>query len=127
MAQNYFVSQRKMAKNIEGGELQVCSKLPLTGWKRDGYCNYVPSDGGNHLVCAKMTNEFLEFTKAQGNDLTTASNSFPGLREGDQWCICAARMQEAIENGTHPEMIKEATHEKAADWELVRNLLLFLE
>ena len=115
-----------MTKNIKGEELQVCSKKPMTGWQRDGYCNYEPSDGGNHLVCAEMTDEFLEFTKAQGNDLSTPNDSFPGLKKGDRWCLCAARMEEAIRHKKQPKMIEEATHEKAADWKLVADLLMHL-
>ena len=102
-------------KNVYGDDLEVCSRDPLTGWHRDGYCRYRPEDGGNHLVCAKMTEEFLEYTKSQGNDLSTRSGNFPGLKEGDQWCICAGRYTQAKKADKAPEVILPATNKHSLD------------
>jgi len=102
-----------MAKNVLGTDLQSCCKFPMTGFYRDGYCNTGPEDLGIHTVCIRVTNEFLEFSKATGNDLSTARPEldFPGLIEGDQWCLCAERFQEALEAGHPPKVNLEATHE----------------
>ena len=78
-------------KNVFGGELEVCSKNPVTGYWRDGYCKTDDRDQGTHTVCAKMTDEFLTYTKSQGNDLSTQRGGFPGLNAGDKWCLCAIR------------------------------------
>jgi len=85
---------------------------PLTGFMRDGYCRLGPNDHGVHTVCAVMTDDFLKFTKAVGNDLSTPrpEYGFPGLKAGDSWCLCAARWQEAFEAGHAPPVILEATH-----------------
>ena len=100
-------------KNVLGGPLQDCGRSPLTGFHRDGCCRTGPLDRGVHSVCARMTEEFLEFSAAQGNDLTTPRPEvgFPGLRPGDRWCMCAARWQEACDAGLAPPVILEATHE----------------
>ena len=102
-----------------GKELQVCSLDPRTGWSRDGYCRYRPEDGGKHTVCAVMTREFLDFTKARGNDLVTPRGAFPGLKEGDQWCICAGGFSEAAAAGADPPVVWDATHQKALEWKAV--------
>jgi uncharacterized protein (DUF2237 family) len=103
------------AKNVLGGELQPCCTKPMTGFYRDGYCRTDEHDHGVHVVCAKVTREFLEFSKSRGNDLITPSpgNSFPGLKDGDKWCLCAGRWREAYEAGVAPPIILESTHEKA--------------
>ena len=103
------------ARNVLGGELAPCSVDPLTGFYRDGDCNTGPQDRGSHTICARVTQEFLEYGRAQGNDLMTPAPQygFPGLKDGDQWCVCAARWQEAFEAGVAPPVVLEATHESA--------------
>jgi uncharacterized protein (DUF2237 family) len=105
-----------MAKNVLGGELEPCSFDPVTGFFRDGCCNTGADDAGAHVVCAKVTAEFLEFSKGAGNDLSTPRFGFAGLEPGDQWCLCAARWQEAFEAGMAPEVVLEATHMGALEW-----------
>jgi uncharacterized protein (DUF2237 family) len=105
-----------MAKNVLGGELEPCSFDPLTGFYRDGCCNTGANDGGAHVVCARVTAEFLEFSRQAGNDLSTSHPGFAGLQPGDQWCLCAARWQEAFEAGQAPDVILEATHVRALEW-----------
>lgn len=105
------------AKNVLGTALQACCTDPLTGFYRDGYCQTGASDLGRHVVCAQMTPAFLEFTKNQGNDLSTPipAYHFPGLKPGDRWCLCAGRWQEAFDIGVAPPVILEATHEKTLE------------
>ena len=95
--------------------LTLCSASPRTGWFRDGYCRTDTQDRGVHVVCAAMTQEFLGFTKAQGNDLSTPypASNFPGLKPGDRWCLCASRWLEAHRAGKAPTPILSATHRKA--------------
>lgn len=101
-----------MAKNVFGTELQTCSLSPTTGWYRDGCCRTGPGDVGLHLVCARVTREFLEFSKERGNDLSTPNPEadFPGLEPGDQWCLCVERWKEALAAGVAPPIVLEATH-----------------
>lgn len=100
------------AKNVLGGELLPCSYDPLTGYFRDGCCNTDASDLGAHLVCVRVTPEFLAFSSARGNDLVTPRPQyrFAGLKPGDRWCLCAQRWREALEAGMAPPVILEATH-----------------
>lgn len=100
------------AKNVLGEDLVPCSSQPVTGFYRDGCCNTGPGDAGLHLVCAEMTEEFLQFTKSRGNDLTTPvpAYGFPGLKPGDRWCLCVARWREALEVGVAPPILLESTH-----------------
>lgn len=105
-----------MAMNVLGGELQECGTSPLTGFHRDGCCTTGPGDVGVHTVCARVTAEFLEFSMAQGNDLTTPRPGFPGLLPGDRWCVCATRWQEAYEAGRAPDVVLEATHVATLEW-----------
>ncbi len=102
-------------KNVLGGPLGACCYVPRTGFYRDGFCRTGPQDSGRHVVCAVMTDEFLQFSKAAGNDLTTARPEwdFPGLHEGDRWCLCALRWQEAYEAGKAPHVILESCAEAA--------------
>ncbi len=90
----------------------------MTGFYRDGVCNTGPQDHGTHVVCAVMTEEFLQFTKSRGNDLSTPipMYRFPGLKPGDGWCLCALRWKEAYDAGHAPPVILEATHEKALNY-----------
>ena len=99
-----------MARNVLGEELQSCSFDPLTGWFRDGCCNTDSGDYGVHTVCAVMTAEFLEFSKAAGNDLSTPQPAigFDGLAPGDHWCLCAPRWAEAHAAGAAPQVVLEA-------------------
>ena len=97
-------------KNVLGGPLKSCSEDPLTGFNRSGCCEAVLGDQGMHVVCVRMTEEFLEFSQSVGNDLSTPipEYGFPGLNPGDQWCLCAARWQEALAAGVAPPVILEA-------------------
>ena len=98
--------------NVLGEPLASCSEDPLTGFYRDGCCNTGPEDHGSHTVCTRVTSDFLEFSRSMGNDLSTPhlEFGFPGLRSGDQWCLCAARWQEALEAGAAPLVVLQATH-----------------
>lgn len=106
------------AKNVLGTNLEICCNSPMTGYYRDGFCNTGGQDSGMHVVCAQITAEFLEFTKLQGNDLSTPvpQFNFPGLQPGDRWCLCAARWQEALEAGSAPPVVLEATHALALEY-----------
>ena len=102
-----------MDKNVFGEPLKLCCNEPLTGYFRDGYCRTDKLDYGSHTVCAIVTEEFLEFSKRKGNDLTTPQPEylFPGLKPGDKWCLCALRWKEALINNVAPKVILEATNE----------------
>ena len=99
-------------RNVLGTELQPCSSDPLTGYYRTGCCEQRGDDPGMHTVCCRLTADFLEFSAARGNDLTTPmpQYGFPGLRPGDQWCVCAARWKEAFDAGHACGVILESTH-----------------
>jgi uncharacterized protein (DUF2237 family) len=104
--------------NVLGTPLQSCCTDPVTGFYRDGHCRTGPTDSGRHVVCAVMTEDFLTFTKARGNDLSTPvpQYQFPGLRPGDGWCLCALRWKEAYDAGLAPPVRLEATHEAALNF-----------
>lgn len=106
------------AKNVLGKPLETCCTSPMTGFYRNGCCDTGPGDMGVHVVCAQMTDKFLEFTQEQGNDLSTPipEFGFPGLVEGDRWCLCAARWKEAMEAGVAPPVVLEATHMSALEF-----------
>jgi uncharacterized protein len=106
-----------MAFNVLGTALVPCSYDPLTGFYRDGCCNSGDDDSGAHVVCIRATAEFLAFSLAQGNDLSTPRPQFRfrGLRPGDRWCLCALRWKQACEAGVAPQVILESTHERALD------------
>ncbi len=97
-------------KNVLGTKLQLCCNDPVTGFYRDGYCHTGPTDHGVHVVCAVMTEEFLSYTASCGNDLSTPSSYFPGLKPGDGWCLCVSRWKEAMEAGKAPLVRLESTH-----------------
>ena len=103
------------ARNVLGEPLVPCSFDPLTGYFRDGCCKTNDEDIGTHVICAVVTAEFLAFSKARGNDLSTPQPQwrFPGLKPGDQWCLCALRWKEAFEAGAAPLVVLESTHSKA--------------
>lgn len=105
------------SRNVFGEPLQPCSAAPLTGFFRNGCCDTSAQDVGSHTVCAVMTDEFLRFSKAQGNDLSTPlpEFGFPGLKAGDRWCLCAPRWREAFEAGQAPLVVLRATHQGALD------------
>ena len=102
------------ARNVLGGELKPCSVDPVTGFYRNGCCETGPHDLGLHTVCAVMTEAFLAFSKAAGNDLSTPhpEYAFPGLKPGDRWCLCAPRWKEALDAGMAPMLVLESTHEE---------------
>jgi uncharacterized protein len=107
-------------RNVFGEPIEVCSLKPTTGFFRTGCCETGPEDVGVHTVCVEVTAEFLAFSKARGNDLSTACPElgFPGLNPGDRWCLCAARWQEALDAGAAPRVVLTSTHE--ASLEVVR-------
>lgn len=107
-----------MAGNVLGGPLESCSTDPLTGFTRTGCCDAHPADAGVHTVCAQVTAEFLEFSAARGNDLSTPRPElgFAGLRPGDRWCLCADRWVEARAAGVAPPVVLAATHARTLDW-----------
>lgn len=100
------------AKNVLGGPLQTCGTKPMTGFYRNGCCDTGPDDLGLHTVCTQVTAEFLAFSQADGNDLSTPNPfyGFPGLRPGDRWCVCVTRWKTAMEAGMAAPVILEATH-----------------
>jgi len=106
------------ARNVLGGPLQTCGTDPVTGFYRNGCCDTGGGDVGVHVVCARMTREFLAFTASRGNDLSspTPHFGFPGLRPGDRWCLCAERWKEALEAGVAPPVVLEATHISALEF-----------
>lgn len=107
-----------MAKNVLGGELLVCSADPRTGFFRNGKCDTCGEDEGMHTVCVEMTDEFLEFSREQGNDLSTPipEYGFPGLQAGDFWCLCLTRWIQAYHAGMAPRIKLEATHASAVEF-----------
>ena len=104
-------------KNVLGKALHPCCNQSKTGWFRNGTCETEPSDGGRHVICARMTDEFLAFSQAMGNDLSSPrpEYSFAGLKSGDFWCLCAARWQEALEAGIAPMVKLEACEQTALE------------
>ena len=95
---NKKIKEQKEILNVLGEKLKICSCKPLTGWYRDGFCKYDSNDGGNHSICCVMDDNFLKYSKSQGNDLITPMPlySFPGLKDGDHWCICVDRWRQAL-------------------------------
>ncbi len=102
------------ARNVLGTELRPCSVAPMTGFFRNGCCETSHDDTGLHTVCAVMTADFLAFSRAAGNDLSTPmpEHGFDGLKPGDRWCLCAPRWKEALDAGAAPQLVLEATHEE---------------
>lgn len=100
-------------RNVLGGELQLCCADPMTGFYRDGFCRSGADDTGRHTVCIVANDEFLAYSKSVGNDLSTPmpQYAFPGLKEGDRWCLVAMRWQQALQDGMAPEVVLAATHE----------------
>lgn len=106
------------AKNVLGSPLETCCTSPMTGFYRNGCYETGGDDQGVHVICAQVTEEFLAFTKQQGNDLSTPSPmfGFPGLKPGDQWCLCASRWKEALDAGVAPPVSLAATHARALEY-----------
>ena len=106
-----------MQLNVLGGKLEACCFEPLTGFYRDGFCNTSEYDTGSHTVCARVTDAFLSYSKSVGNDLSTPRPEFqfPGLKEGDKWCVCAARWLQAQEAGFAPPVVLSSTHQRALE------------
>lgn len=111
-------------KNVLGTHLKIAGTNPLTGFYRDGFCSTGESDTGTHVIAATLTDEFLQFTKLQGNDLMTPipQFNFPGLKAGDCWCLCASRWKEAYDAGVAPPVNLDATHEKALEFATLQQL-----
>ena len=103
--------------NVFGEPLESCGSDPVTGFFRDGCCNTCKQDIGSHTVCVSLTDAFLEFSRRRGNDLTTPipAYGFPGLREGQRWCLCASRWREAEEAGKAPRVYLRRTHQRALE------------
>jgi uncharacterized protein (DUF2237 family) len=103
--------------NVYGETLQHCSVDPMTGFFRDGCCNTNVHDQGSHTVCIEVTSEFLEYSRFQGNDLSTPvpEFGFPGLQPGDRWCLCAERWLEAQQQDMAPKIFLQSTHIRATD------------
>lgn len=110
--------------NVLGEDLQACSSDPITGYYRTGCCENRGDDPGMHVVCAVMTDDFLAYSMSVGNDLSTPmpQYGFAGLREGDQWCLCAARWQQAFEAGKAPKVRLSATHLSALEYSTLADL-----
>lgn len=108
---------RPQSRNVQGGALAPCSLAPRTGFYRSGRCETGPEDPASHTVCAIVTAEFLAFSKAAGNDLSTPQpkHRFPGLKPGDRWCLCASRWQQAFEAGVAPPVVLDATERAALE------------
>ena len=106
------------SRNVFGETLQACSMKPMTGFFRNGCCDTSVQDVGSHTVCVVVTDPFLEFSKSQGNDLSTPlpDFGFAGLKAGDRWCLCAPRWKEAFDAGKAPRVVLRATHEGALDY-----------
>lgn len=104
--------------NVLGTALQPCCNNPVTGYFRDGFCRTIQEDSGTHILCAIVTQEFLDYTKSRGNDLSTPMPhwNFTGLKPGSKWCLCISRCLEAERAGKAPFVVLEATHQKALDY-----------
>ncbi|MEL7067720.1 MAG: DUF2237 domain-containing protein [Cyanobacteria bacterium J06581_3] len=113
-----------VSDNVLGGRLKPCCTDPMTGFYRDGSCHTGSQDAGVHVVCAEMTEAFLTYTKAQGNDLSTPrpEYNFPGLKPGDRWCLCATRWKEALDDGVAPPVVLASTNVAAVKYVSMHDL-----
>ena len=111
------MGEEDLQKNVLGEKLESCSSDPLTGWFRDGCCNTNKIDHGVHTVCAKVTTKFLKWAKNAGNDLITPHPDFgfPGLKEGDCWCVCAGTYAQAIDTGMACKILLKRTNIKTLE------------
>ena len=116
-----------MDKNVFGEPLEICCTAPMTGYFRDGLCRTITEDTGTHTVCAVMTNDFLRFSASRGNDLISPMPyfQFPGLKEGDKWCLCVSRWIEAEKEGKAQSLVLEATHEKTLEYAPLEMLIKY--
>ncbi len=118
--------------NVFDEVLKECCSDPITGFSRDGFCNTNEYDHGLHIVCCLMNDKFLHYSHKQGNDLITPKPefNFPGLKEGDSWCVCALRWKEAYENGCAPKIYLRRTNKKVlqlVDFNILKEFALDLE
>ena len=104
-------------RSVLSEPLESCSISPMTGFTRNGCCETGPEDLGSHTVCVQVTEEFLAYSKKNGNDLSTPQPDFgfSGLKDGDRWCLCALRWVQALEAGAAPKVVMRATHERALE------------
>ena len=111
------MSDDEYQKNVLGEKLEECSVNPLTGWFRDGCCNTNETDQGDHTICVRVTTKFLEWAKTAGNDLITPHPEFdfPGLKDGDNWCICAGTYAQSIDAGTACKIYLKKTNQKTLE------------
>jgi uncharacterized protein (DUF2237 family) len=118
MAQATGAEKTVQALNVLGTPLKSCCYDPLTGYYRDGFCRTGGGDYGVHVVCAQVTDDFLQYTASKGNDLSTPAPAynFPGLKPGDRWCLCASRWKEAADAGKAPPVVLSACHIRALDY-----------
>lgn len=109
--------QKDESLNVYGEPMETCGEEPMTGFFRDGYCNTCAEDKGSHTVCVKISDEFLDFSRQRGNDLSTPvpEFGFSGLKAGDSWCLCAARWLEAYKHGMAPRVHMMRTHKRALE------------
>ena len=114
---NLIINKDILQKNILGEKLEECSNKPLTGWFRDGCCNTDNNDKGLHTVCVKVTDKFLKWCQSAGNDLITPHPEFgfPGLKNGDRWCVCASWYKQSIDEGTACPIYLKKTHKKTLE------------
>ena len=117
-------AMQQASLNVLGTSLVPCSYDPLTGYFRDGCCTTDAHDHGSHVICAKVTQAFLDFSLQQGNDLITPRPEFrfAGLKAGDRWCLCALRWKQAFEAGSAPKVVLESTHARALDFVTLEQL-----
>ena len=111
---------KEYQKNVYSQELEKCTDG--TGYYRNGYCKTGNDDVGTHVVCAEVTEDFLNYTKSQGNDLSTPTSYFPGLKPGDRWCLCGYRFEQARKAGFAPKVYLEGTHSKALEFTSIEDL-----
>ena len=111
------MDKKNTQKNVLGEDLELCSNNPMTGWFRDGCCNTDNIDHGVHTVCVRVTQNFLEWAKKEGNDLITPHPefNFPGLKEGDSWCVCAGTYAQSIKKGTACKIFLKKTNYKTLE------------
>ena len=127
ISETKLVKQFSSEKNVFGNSLEICCEDPMTGFYRDGYCRVKTDRYTSHIVCAEMTDAFLQFSKSRGNDLTQAipNSSFQGLKEGDKWCLDIHRWLEAKDAGVAPSLFLNATHRRVLTMIPIDTLLIF--
>ena len=124
---NFLDNQKNNAKNVLGEPLVVCCENPLTGFYRNGRCDTGPEDHGVHTVCVRATSEFLEYSASVGNDLSTPfpEFGFPGLSDGDRWCLCLSRWKQAYDAKVAPQIYLASTHEASLELVPLKVLMEF--